>query len=283
MVPGSRSSAARDRVHDRSRRAHRRTLASRRTSGPSRRTSTGSSARRELVGARRAARRGGRPSGRQVLDVGCGTGALASALAEQGARWGLDPSEEMLAVARAAVGKRVELKLGRAEDVPFKDAWFERVLRLSPPPPDRRALPELARVLVPRGRASIATFTEGHFEWYWLASVFPEWGRSTAGAFRGPTRSRPELLEAGFATTRTTILGQRRSISRPTRRAHPGPVHLDAPPARRGDLRRRPGTRRARASEDRVAHQWAVCHERRAPARAARHPSARAASLPPAL
>lgn len=155
--------------------------------------------------------------GRRVLDVGCGTGALASALAERGARvWGVDASQQMLEVARAAVGKRVGLKLGRAEELPFKDAWFERVvLRLVVHLVDRpRALPELARVLVPGGRASIATFTEGHFEWYWLTSVFPEVGEIDRRRFPRPDALEAELLDAGFATARTTTLGQRRSISR---------------------------------------------------------------------
>ena len=155
--------------------------------------------------------------GRRVLDVGCGTGALASAFAERGARvWGVDASEEMLEVARAAVGKRVGLKLGRAEELPFKDAWFERVvLRLVVHLVDRpRALPELARVLAPGGRAVIATFTEGHFEWYWLTSVFPEVGEIDRRRFPRPDALEAELLEAGFATARTTTLRQHRSISR---------------------------------------------------------------------
>jgi SAM-dependent methyltransferase len=122
----------------------------------------------------------------------------------------------MLAVARAAVGKRVGLKLGRAEELPFKDAWFERmVLRLVVHLVDRpRALPELARVLAPGGRAVIATFTEGHFEWYWLTSVFPEVGEIDRRRFPRPDALEAELLEAGFATARTTTLRQRRSISR---------------------------------------------------------------------
>ena len=67
--------------------------------------------------------------GRRVLDVGCGTGALASALAERGARvWGVDASEEMLEVARAAVGKRVGLKLGRAEELPHLAGPVDRVM-----------------------------------------------------------------------------------------------------------------------------------------------------------
>ena len=82
----------------------------------------------------------------------------------------------MLAQARAAVGRRVGLKLGRAEALPFKDGWFERVvLRLVVHLVDRaQAFPELARVLAPGGRALVATFTPDHFEWFWLTSIFPE-------------------------------------------------------------------------------------------------------------
>jgi ubiquinone/menaquinone biosynthesis C-methylase UbiE len=155
--------------------------------------------------------------GRRVIDVGCGTGALAAALAERGARvWGVDPSEEMLAVAREAVGKRVGLKLGRAEELPFKDAWFERaVMRLVVHLVDRsQALPELLRVLAPGGRAAIATFTQGHFEWYWLTSAFPEVGEIDRRRFPPPETLEAELVEAGFAAARTTTLKQRRTIAR---------------------------------------------------------------------
>lgn len=152
-----------------------------------------------------------------MLDVGCGTGALSGALAQRGARvWGVDPSEEMLAVAREATDRRVGLKPGRAEELPFKDGWFERtVMRLVIHLVDRgRALPELSRVLAPGGRTTIATFTEGHFEWYWLTSVFPEVGEIDRKRFPPPETLEAELMAAGFASARTTTLRQRRSIVR---------------------------------------------------------------------
>src|SRR5207249_6449766 len=66
------------------------------------------------------ARLGARPTG-PVLDVGCGTGALLAALAQSepplgGWLAGLDPSPEMLALARPKLAPRVGLRVGRAEE-----------------------------------------------------------------------------------------------------------------------------------------------------------------------
>jgi len=65
-----------------------------------------------------------------VLDAGTGTGAFAAALAERwaGKVWGVDPSPEMLEVARTRVPPSVGLKQGWAEALPFRDGWFERVV-----------------------------------------------------------------------------------------------------------------------------------------------------------
>jgi ubiquinone/menaquinone biosynthesis C-methylase UbiE len=152
-----------------------------------------------------------------VLEVGCGTGRLAVALAERGARvWALDPSEDMLAQARASAGKRVGFKRGRAEALPFKDGWFERaVLRLVVHLVDRRrALPELARVLAPGGGAAIATFVPEHFAQYWLTAVFPEIAEIDRDRFPEPSTLADELREAGFESVRTRTLTQRVRLSR---------------------------------------------------------------------
>lgn len=152
-----------------------------------------------------------------MLEVGCGTGRLAAALADRGARvWGVDPSADMLAQARAAAGKRVGFKQGRAEALPFKDGWFERaVLRLVVHLVDReRALPELARVVVPGGRAAIATFVPEHFEHYWLTAVFPQIAEIDRARFPEPATLAAELGDAGFDPVRARTLTQRVRLSR---------------------------------------------------------------------
>jgi ubiquinone/menaquinone biosynthesis C-methylase UbiE len=155
--------------------------------------------------------------GRRVLDVGCGTGRLAAALAERGAKvWGVDSSPEMLAQAREVAGRNVGLKQGRAEALPFRDGWFDRaVMRLVVHLVDRSlALPELARVLAPGGRALIATFAPAHFEWYWLVKIFPAVAEIDRLRFPPPEVLAGELETAGFVSVSTRSLPQRRLLTR---------------------------------------------------------------------
>lgn len=158
--------------------------------------------------------------GRRVLEVGCGTGVLAAALAEREAArvWGVDAEPAMLDVARSRVPAGVGLKLGRAEELPFRDGWFERtVLRQVVQHVDReRALPELARVLAPGGRAAIATFQRSHFERFWLNPFFPSFEAIELARFPEPGALAVELEGAGFATTRIVSLSQRRELDRAT-------------------------------------------------------------------
>lgn len=156
-------------------------------------------------------------AGRRVLDVGCGTGALALALADRSARvWGVDPSDEMLARARARAGPALGLKRGEAEKLPFRDGWFERVVcRLVVHLVDRpRAFRESLRVLAPGGRMVVATFAPEHFEWYWLNDLFPSVLEIDRARFPPDDVLSRELRGAGFADVRVLRLGQQGSLTR---------------------------------------------------------------------
>jgi SAM-dependent methyltransferase len=156
-------------------------------------------------------------AGHSVLDVGCGTGSLTAELVARGAHVvGVDPSPEMLAEARQRLGPAVELTLGRAEGLPFDDGRFERlVLRLVVHLVDcGRALPELARVLAPAGRAVITTFEPEHFDRFWLNPYFPSIREIDRARFPEPQVLTAELREAGFEAVMAHRLSQRRSTTR---------------------------------------------------------------------
>ena len=113
-------------------------------------------------------------TGRRVLEVGSGTGRFLAALGGRARAWGVDPAPEMLEVARGRA-HAAGLKLGTAEELPFKDGWFERavmwlVVHLLDRP---RAFAELHRVLAPDGRLAIATFDPSYFGAFWLNDYFP--------------------------------------------------------------------------------------------------------------
>ena len=76
-------------------------------------------------------------AGERVLDVGCGSGAvtrdIAKRVGERGLVVGLDPSPELLAVARglaegAGLGDRVEFREGNVLRLPFADGSFDVVV-----------------------------------------------------------------------------------------------------------------------------------------------------------
>jgi ubiquinone/menaquinone biosynthesis C-methylase UbiE len=136
--------------------------------------------------------------GRRVLDVGCGTGRVALALHERGSRiWGVEPSAEMAAQARA---RGVNVKVAPAERLPFKDGWFERavawlVIHLLDRP---AAFAEVARVLEPGGALAIATFDPTHFDRYYLNRLFPSLEAIDRARFPEPEALVAELEGAGF-------------------------------------------------------------------------------------
>jgi ubiquinone/menaquinone biosynthesis C-methylase UbiE len=103
-------------------------------------------------------------AGEKVLDVACGTGVLALAAADKvgpdGAVVGLDVNEGMLAVAREK-SSGIEWQHGRAEDLPFPDDSFDRVVSqfgLMFFDDRHAAIQEMSRVLRPGGRLVVAVW-----------------------------------------------------------------------------------------------------------------------------
>lgn len=152
--------------------------------------------------------------GRRLLDIGCGTGRVAAALAERGSRvWGVEPSPEMAALAKERIST---VKVAPAEKLPFKDGWFERavmvlVIHLVDRP---RAFAEAYRVLGASGRLVVATFDPAHFERYWLNRFFPSLEAIDRARFPEPPALREELESAGFSSVRLTALSQQAAIGR---------------------------------------------------------------------
>ena len=154
---------------------------------------------------------------RRVLEVGCGTGTLVAALAERGARvWGIDAEPEMLEIARQRVPAGVGLKQGRAEALPFKDGWFDRVvMRVSLHLFDRpAAIAEARRVLGPDGRLAIATFAPEHFDGFWLNAVYPRIAEIDHARFPTLAQIEADAAAAGFSAVHATRLSQRRPLAR---------------------------------------------------------------------
>ncbi len=111
------------------------------------------------------------PAGKDVVDVGCGGGALVRDLAAAGARpIGVEISEEQLAGARSREdGSGARYLVGRAEALPLDDASvdlvvFMRSLHHVPPEHLQAGLREARRVLRSDGAVYVAEpLAEGDF------------------------------------------------------------------------------------------------------------------------
>src|ERR671922_212816 len=114
----------------------------------------------------RVVERAGVEPGMDVLDVACGTGNASIPAARAGARvTGLDFAPGLLAIARErAADAMVEIDFveGNAQELPFDDASFDRVLSTFGhmfAPDHARAASEMKRVLRPGGAIAVACWT----------------------------------------------------------------------------------------------------------------------------
>lgn len=159
-------------------------------------------------------------AGHEVLDVACGTGALARAVVPvvgpSGRVAGLDANPEMLAVAEQ-VGGDITWIEGRAEQLPFAPASFDRVISqfgfmfFEDPV---GSLTEMQRVLRPGGRLAVAVCDAlDHSPGYAVLTELLHrlFGPEVAAAFRAPFASgdRDRLLALGHQAGLGAVTVQR--------------------------------------------------------------------------
>ena len=143
-------------------------------------------------------------AGKRVLDVGCGTGRFTERLAHEGARvTGLDPSETMLAAARARTPKAdITYVRGDANGAlpagPFDVVTAFYCIQYLDVGPWCRAV---KNVLVPGGAVAIATFPHRHFTENAYAIFFPSLPAVDMARFPSIPALRSMLRASGFART----------------------------------------------------------------------------------
>jgi ubiquinone/menaquinone biosynthesis C-methylase UbiE len=141
-----------------------------------------------------------------ILDVGCGTGRLLRAAAEEfpaAKIEGVDAAQEMVRYAQGlvAAGSSITIRQGTAEHLPFADAQFDLVfstMTFHHWADQRAGAAEVARVLKPGGRWLLADF---------IATGFMKYIRRAFRLRRFPER---KLLDPMLAAAGMQVLGQRR-------------------------------------------------------------------------
>lgn len=105
---------------------------------------------------------------KRILDLGCGTGTLLQHLLHvvpEAEIVGLDPSAEMLSVARQKLPKSVDLRVGSADNIPFPNESFDLVISTNSFHYFRRpaqAIQEAKRVLKPNGHIVITDWCDDY-------------------------------------------------------------------------------------------------------------------------
>lgn len=152
--------------------------------------------------------------GRTVLDIGCGGGYLAEALAADGFEvTGLDPSANSIEAARrhaAETGLPIRYMVGRGESLPFMDRTFDIVCCcdvLEHVADVRQVLREAARALKPGGVLFYDTVNRTLRSKLVLIKVWQDWNLVGSGApnvhiwekFLKPTELMDLLRAVGLA------------------------------------------------------------------------------------
>ncbi|MDD5723012.1 MAG: class I SAM-dependent methyltransferase [Syntrophales bacterium] len=128
--------------------------------------------------------------GERLLDVGCGEGDYLRFFRGKGCSvTGVDPSQDVLDMARKRLGQRVDLCPGTCEDLPFSDNEFDVVTLIFPAPAQnlRNTIHEAVRVC--RGRIFLGTINR-----YSLSSIQGEKGAALHPRKNGCPSSIPELI-----------------------------------------------------------------------------------------
>ena len=158
--------------------------------------------------------------GREVLDVGCGTGIISLLALQQGAAKITcgDISGYMLEVGRTKADKqgygadRITFRKLDAESLPFEEASFDVVLTgmtLGLLPDPKKAITEMVRVLRPNGFLSVGAHGPEH---YWEACDASFWAINKLYVLgyrlefwpRTEKEIRQLLADAGLADIRTS-------------------------------------------------------------------------------
>jgi len=156
-------------------------------------------------------------AGKRLLDIGCGTGSHAAVFAEEFRCEvsGIDASPGMLAEARQKL-PAADLRLARAEDLPFDDCSFDAaVMMLVVHHLDRpRAFREAHRVLRPGGSLAITTSNPDAFPRFWMAPLFPSYVGIEQARFPSAASLEGDLLASGFQSIRRIAHVVPRAFSR---------------------------------------------------------------------